>query len=91
MKWYESGMKTTIDRAGRVIIPAAIRTRAGLTAGTELEVFLDNTDIRLVRSAPGPRLERVGNRLVARPRVAAGKRPKVDVAKLVEHERDRWP
>lgn len=84
-------MKTTIDRAGRVIIPASIRSRAGLTAGTELEVILEDTDVRLVRSAPGPRLERVGKRLVARPRVAAAKLPKVDVAKLIEHERNRWP
>jgi AbrB family looped-hinge helix DNA binding protein len=84
-------MRTTIDRAGRVIIPAPIRTRARLTAGTELEVILEDTDIRLVRTAPGPRLERVGKRLVARPRIAAAKRPKVDVAKLIEHERNRWP
>jgi AbrB family looped-hinge helix DNA binding protein len=84
-------MKTTIDRAGRVIIPASIRARAGLVAGTELDVIFENGDLRLVRTAPGPRLERVGKRLVARPRVAAAKLPKVDVAKLVEHERDRWP
>jgi AbrB family looped-hinge helix DNA binding protein len=84
-------MKTTIDRAGRVIIPAAIRTRAGLTAGTELEVILEDTDVRLVRTAPGPRLERVGKRLVARPSVPAAKRPKIDVAKLIERERNRWP
>lgn len=84
-------MRTTIDRAGRVIIPAPIRARAGLTAGTELEVILEDTDIRLVRTAPGPRLERVGKRLVARPQAAATKRPKVDVAKLIEQERNRWP
>jgi AbrB family looped-hinge helix DNA binding protein len=84
-------MKTTIDRAGRVVIPAAIRARAGLMAGTELDVVLEDTDIRLVRTAPGPKLERVGKRLVARPRVAAAKLPKVDVATLIELERNRWP
>jgi AbrB family looped-hinge helix DNA binding protein len=84
-------MKTTIDRAGRVIIPAAIRARAGLTPGTELDVIVEDGDVRLVRTAPGPKLERVGKRLVARPRVPAAKRPKVDVAKLIEHERNRWP
>lgn len=84
-------MKTTIDRAGRVIIPAPIRTRAGLTAGTELEVVLEDSDIRLLRTDPGPQLVRVGKRLVARPRVAAAKRPKVDVAALIERERNRWP
>jgi AbrB family looped-hinge helix DNA binding protein len=68
-------MKTTIDKAGRVVIPAALRARAGLTAGTELEVLVEDSAIRLVRTAPGPRLERVGKRLVARPRVEPRKRP----------------
>ncbi|MEO8099041.1 MAG: AbrB/MazE/SpoVT family DNA-binding domain-containing protein [Acidobacteriota bacterium] len=35
-------MKTTIDRAGRVVIPKAIRERAGLVAGAEVEIRYDN-------------------------------------------------
>lgn len=31
-------MKTTIDSAGRVVIPKAVRDEAGLAAGTEVEV-----------------------------------------------------
>jgi AbrB family looped-hinge helix DNA binding protein len=31
-------MRTTIDRAGRVVIPKAVRDQAGLEAGTEIEV-----------------------------------------------------
>lgn len=31
-------MRTTIDRAGRVVIPKAIREAAGLRPGTELEI-----------------------------------------------------
>jgi len=85
------GMKTTIDKAGRVVIPACVRARAGLTPGTELDVIIEDSSIRLVHFAPGPRLERVGRRLVARPQVAARKLPKVDVAKLIEEERNRWP
>jgi AbrB family looped-hinge helix DNA binding protein len=84
-------MKTTIDKAGRVVIPAAVRERAGLSAGTELEVSLDETGIRLQRAAPGPRLVRVGRRLVARPSAPAHTRPVVDVAALIEDERNRWP
>ena len=84
-------MKTTIDKAGRVVIPASLRARAGLSPGTELSVVWDDNAIRLVPSAPGPRIERVGKRLVARPRVEARKLPKIDVAKLVEEERNRWP
>jgi AbrB family looped-hinge helix DNA binding protein len=84
-------MTTTIDKAGRVVIPAGLRERAGLTPGTELEVSADEFGIRLERRAPGPKLMKVGRRLVARPTVKPGRRPILDVATLVEEERNRWP
>jgi AbrB family looped-hinge helix DNA binding protein len=84
-------MRTTIDKAGRVVIPAQIRERSGLTPGSELEVFEDETGIRLERVAPGPRLVRVGRRLVARPTIPSDARTGVDIAALVEDERNRWP
>ena len=84
-------MRTTIDKAGRVVIPAAVRERAGLTPGAELELTLEDSGLRLERVAPGPRLVRVGRRLVARPSAPAGTRPAVDVAALIEEERSRWP
>jgi AbrB family looped-hinge helix DNA binding protein len=84
-------MRTTIDKAGRLVIPAVVRERAGLTPGTVLEITLDEFGVRLERVAPGPRLVKVGRRLVARPTVGAGARPSIDVAALVEEERNRWP
>jgi AbrB family looped-hinge helix DNA binding protein len=84
-------MRTTIDKAGRVVIPAAARTRAGLTPGTELSVSVDDFGVRLERAAPGPRLVKVGRRLVARPTARVATRPAVDVAAIVEDERNRWP
>lgn len=84
-------MRTTIDKAGRLVIPAAVRERAGLTPGTELEVTVDETGVRIERIAPGPRLVKVGRRLVARPTAPAESRPQVDVAALIEEERNRWP
>jgi AbrB family looped-hinge helix DNA binding protein len=84
-------MRTTIDKAGRVVIPAAVRERAGLTPGTELRISLDEFGVRLERVAPGPRLVKVGRRLVARPTAAVNARPSVDVAAIVEDERNRWP
>jgi AbrB family looped-hinge helix DNA binding protein len=84
-------MRTTIDKAGRVVIPVAIRERAGLLPGTELTITLDEFGLRLERVAPGPRLVKVGRRLVARPTVTSDARPAVDVAALVEEERNRWP
>ena len=83
-------MRTTIDKAGRVVIPAWIRDRAGLTPGTELEVSDDELGVRLQRVAPGPRLVRIGRRLVARPTVASTARAPIDIAALVEDERNRW-
>jgi AbrB family looped-hinge helix DNA binding protein len=84
-------MRTTIDKAGRVVIPAAVRERAGLTPGAELEVHEDEMGIRLERVAAGPRLVKVGRRMVARPTVALGERPSIDIARLIEEERNRWP
>ena len=84
-------MRTTIDRAGRVVIPASIRERAGLTPGSELEITEDELGVRLQRVAPGPKLVRVGRRLVARPSVAHRDRPVIDIEAIIEEERNRWP
>jgi AbrB family looped-hinge helix DNA binding protein len=84
-------MRITIDKAGRLVIPAAARDRLGLTPGTTLEVSVDETGLRLERVAPGPQVVRIGKRLVARPTVSPADRPVVDVAALVEEERNRWP
>jgi len=84
-------MRSTIDRAGRVVIPAAIREKAGLVPGTALEVTLDEIGVRIERIAPGPKLVRIGKRLVARPTAPAETRPSIDLAALIEEERNRWP
>ena len=41
--------------------------------------------------AAARRLVRRGERLVVRPRAAEGERTEVDVARLIEEKRDRWP
>lgn len=84
-------MITTIDKAGRVVIPSEVRKRLGLTAGAELEMIVEGFAIRLVRAIAGPEVVRRGGRLVARPRAAKAERTEVDVARLIEEERDRWP
>jgi AbrB family looped-hinge helix DNA binding protein len=84
-------MRTTIDKAGRVVIPAGIRERAGLTPGAELEISEDDLGIRLERVAAGPKLVKVGRRLVARPTVSRDARPNLDIATLIDDERSRWP
>lgn len=43
-------MRTTIDRAGRLVVPKGLRDELGLVAGTELE--LDVVDGRLHVTVP---------------------------------------
>ncbi len=74
-----------------MVIPAAVRERAGLVPGTELEVTADELGVRLQRVAPAPRLVKVGRRLVAHPTARVASRASVDVAALIEEERNRWP
>lgn len=40
------GMRTTIDKAGRLVIPKSLRDRAGIAAG-EVEISLDGAAIRI--------------------------------------------
>jgi antitoxin PrlF len=84
-------MITTIDKAGRVVIPVEVRKRLGLSPGTELEVAIEGFAVRLVRAVAGPELLERGGRLVARPRAVEAHRAEIDVAKLIEEERERWP
>jgi AbrB family looped-hinge helix DNA binding protein len=84
-------MQTTIDKAGRVVIPAAIRLKAGFQPGTRLEVVADDFSVRLIKTGPGARIVNTGKRLVARPSASPEELPAVDVAELVAEERNRWP
>lgn len=63
LSWYSSGMRSTIDAAGRVVIPKAIRDRLGLAGGETLEIVEREgrieiepapTPMRLVRRGRGP-------------------------------------
>jgi AbrB family looped-hinge helix DNA binding protein len=56
-------MITTIDQAGRIVIPKALRERAGLLPGVPLRVELDGAGIR-IEVEPGQGLETAGRFLV---------------------------
>jgi len=47
-------MKTSIDKAGRVVIPASIRERAGLVAGSELDITSRIRESACSAWRPGP-------------------------------------
>lgn len=40
-------MRTTIDKAGRLVIPRALRERIGLVGGGEVELELDGSALRI--------------------------------------------
>jgi len=58
-------MRTTIDRAGRVVIPRPLRDEVGLRAG-EVEVVVDGAGIR-IEAVAGEGLSEIGGRLVIPP------------------------
>jgi len=45
-RWYRAGMKATIDSAGRLVIPKALRDELGLWPG-KVEVEADGADLRV--------------------------------------------
>ena len=45
-------MRTTIDSAGRVVIPRPIRTAAGLEPGTQIDIDVDDDGVISIQPAP---------------------------------------
>jgi len=45
-------MRTTIDSAGRVVIPRDIRKAAGLGTGAEVDIDVDDEGVISIQSAP---------------------------------------
>jgi AbrB family looped-hinge helix DNA binding protein len=87
-KWYIYGMRTTIDRAGRIVIPKALRDRAGLQPGTELDVrLLDGLLEISVSAAPG-RLVHEKGVLVWDPGPDAPEFDVLEAVKQVREERE---
>jgi AbrB family looped-hinge helix DNA binding protein len=61
-------MKTTIDNAGRLVIPKEIRREARLVPGAPLEIRWRDGRIEIEQATASVRLERRGRLLVAVPR-----------------------
>lgn len=56
-------MRTTIDKAGRFVIPRRLRERIGLPDGGEVEIELDGSGLR-IEPVSGSDLREVGDLLV---------------------------
>lgn len=57
-------MRTTIDKAGRLVLPKRARDRMGIKPGDELEIESDDTGVRLTLVHESPRLVKEGRVLV---------------------------
>lgn len=60
-------MKTTIDGAGRIVVPKALRDALGLTAGQSLEVQVREGRLEIDVTPVAMRLEKTGQGVVAVP------------------------
>lgn len=77
--------KVTMDGAGRIVLPKAIRERLGLSAGAELEVVLSGDELRMRPASAEPVLSEVDGWWVHRGVPARG----TDLASAVDVHRDR--
>lgn len=67
--WYFSAMRTTMDAAGRLVVPKALRDALGLYGGEELDARARDGRLEIEPVLTPMHLERHGNGLVAVPEV----------------------
>lgn len=72
-------MKTTIDTAGRLVIPKELRQEAGLQPGTELEIRWRQGLIEIEPTPLSVKLKKRGRFLVAMPNQPIEQLPKETV------------
>jgi AbrB family looped-hinge helix DNA binding protein len=80
-------MKTTIDKAGRLVVPKALRDELGLEAGTRLEIRSREGRLELEPVATPMRLVRRHGRLVATTDEPLPRLNAADVRAVVESQR----
>ena len=90
-QWWSDGMRTTIDRTGRLVVPKALRDRLGLNAGAGVE--LTERGAELVITPVGPEIvleQREGRRVFVTTQDETPGLTDDDVRRMVEESR-QWP
>lgn len=82
-------MQSTIDRAGRVVIPKAMREAAGLEPGSELEIEFRDGRLEIEAVRRPVKLVRKSGVLVAIPRAGSPKVTTEQVSRIVRDLRER--
>jgi AbrB family looped-hinge helix DNA binding protein len=80
-------MKTTIDRAGRLVVPKEVRDACGLEPGTEVEIRAVQGRVEIEPAPLDVALERRGRLFVAVPRKPVGKLTAREVERVLEETR----
>jgi AbrB family looped-hinge helix DNA binding protein len=80
-------MRTTIDRAGRVVIPKAVRDQAGLEAGAEVDVQFRDGRIELEPATVPMRLVKRAQRATIEAESEMPILTSADVRTVLEHVR----
>ncbi|HZI98735.1 MAG TPA: AbrB/MazE/SpoVT family DNA-binding domain-containing protein [Actinomycetales bacterium] len=83
-------MRTTIDRAGRLVVPKQIRDRLGLVAGTGVEISERDGEVVLRPLGPAIRLEERRGRKVFVTDGPDAALTDDDVRALIDESR-QWP
>lgn len=83
-------MTSTIDAAGRLVIPKRIREAAGLRAGTRVRLRLESDRVVMEPVPLSVTLERRGTMVVAVPRTPVPVMSSDDVAKAIDEIRESY-
>jgi AbrB family looped-hinge helix DNA binding protein len=81
-------MKTTIDKAGRLVLPKAVRDELGLTGGQEIDVRVEGGQAIIEPTVPSWHAERRGRLTVLVPDGPVAPLTDAEVRKAIDLGRD---
>lgn len=88
------GIRSTIDSAGRLVLPKAVREAINLTGGTEVEIRVAGDHLEIEPVPAEVSLVRKGGFLIAVPKKASDKKLTVEEVEetrsQIEQERERY-
>ena len=83
-----TAMKTTIDRAGRLVLPKPVRDELGLTAGQEIDIRVEGGQAIIEPTVPTWHVERRGRLTVLIPDGPTAPLTDAEVRKAIDLGRD---